>query len=214
MPVHGGRRVIHFRNNLHTHVHFILFELFILLNLEWKSWTKSECWKASRWACWRRCDENRIHYTLDGAVTLWILVTIPAFKCCSMVFMSLFLFPLEPCSLHIKLTLGYNFSFLRVYSPVPGVPYFIVVHVDGVRLCLWTAATNGPVIHLSDDIWVWRATVEWYWQGKPKNSERNLSQCHFVHHKFHMDWARREAGSSAWRGRRLTAWNGLISQLA
>jgi hypothetical protein len=24
-------------------------------------------------------------------------------------------------------------------------------------------------------------------RGKPKNSERNLSQCHFVHHKFHMD---------------------------
>jgi hypothetical protein len=24
-------------------------------------------------------------------------------------------------------------------------------------------------------------------KGKPKNSEKNLSQCHIVHHMFHMD---------------------------
>jgi hypothetical protein len=41
-----------------------------------------------------------------------------------------------------------------------------VVHVDGVRRCLWTAPTNGPTVHPAGDIWVWRATVEWWWQGK------------------------------------------------
>jgi hypothetical protein len=32
-----------------------------------------------------------------------------------------------------------------------------------------------------------RAKVEWYWQRKPKNSEKTLSQYHFVHHKLHME---------------------------
>jgi hypothetical protein len=44
----------------------------------------------------------------------------------------------------------------------------IVVHVDGVRLCLWTAASNGPIFHPSDDTWICKAMVEWYWQGKPE----------------------------------------------
>jgi hypothetical protein len=37
---------------------------------------------------------------------------------------------------------------------------------------------------------------------KPKNSEKNLSQCHFVNHKSHMDWPGRKPGPP----RRLTTW--------
>jgi hypothetical protein len=40
------------------------------------------------------------------------------------------------------------------------------VHVDGVRICLWTAATIGPTVCSLGDIRVWRATVERYWQSK------------------------------------------------
>jgi hypothetical protein len=42
--------------------------------------------------------------------------------------------------------------------------------------------------------------------GKPKCSERNLCQCHFVNNKSHMDWPGIEPRTSAVKGRRLTAW--------
>jgi hypothetical protein len=33
-------------------------------------------------------------------------------------------------------------------------------HVDGVRLRLWIAATNGPTVRPQSDIWTWRTMVE------------------------------------------------------
>jgi hypothetical protein len=35
-------------------------------------------------------------------------------------------------------------------------------------------------------------------RGKPKKSEKNLSQCHFIKHKSHMDWRGREPGNPRW----------------
>jgi hypothetical protein len=43
------------------------------------------------------------------------------------------------------------------------------VYVDGVRRCLWTAATSSPIVRPSD-IRVWRTVVEWYWQGKTEEN--------------------------------------------
>jgi hypothetical protein len=40
--------------------------------------------------------------------------------------------------------------------------------------------------------------VEWNWQGKTKYSEKNLSQCHFAHHKSHMDGPGIEPGPPRW----------------
>jgi hypothetical protein len=39
-------------------------------------------------------------------------------------------------------------------------------HVYGVRLRLWTAATNGSIIHSPRDIWSFGTMMEWYRQGK------------------------------------------------
>jgi hypothetical protein len=50
-------------------------------------------------------------------------------------------------------------------------------HIDEVRVCLWTAAKNWPIVHLPDDTWAWRDLTECYRQGKtPDLSIRVLWQ--------------------------------------
>jgi hypothetical protein len=53
---------------------------------------------------------------------------------------------------------------LKTYSII----LFFFILVDGVRLCFWTAATDRALVHAPGVMWVWKATVEWYWQWKTK----------------------------------------------
>jgi hypothetical protein len=69
---------------------------------------------------------------------------------------------------------------------------------DGVSLLLWTAATNGYIVHPTDNIWDGERRWNDIDRGKPKHSEKNLSQSHFGHHKSSMDWPGREPGTPRW----------------
>jgi hypothetical protein len=58
-----------------------------------------------------------------------------------------------------------------------------VVQVDGVRLCHWTAATNGPFVRPQIICQYGNPRRNDIDRRKPKNSEKTLFQCHSVHRK-------------------------------
>jgi hypothetical protein len=57
-------------------------------------------------------------------------------------------------------------------------------HVCGVRLRLWTAATNRPIFHPPVDILAWRTMVEWNRQShlliRPSEVDVNPTRSHLV----------------------------------
>jgi hypothetical protein len=69
-----------------------------------------------------------------------------------------------------------------------------------------TAATNGHIVHLPDDIWVCRTTVEWYRQGKPEELGEKLVSVPLCPPQIPHGLTRARTRASAVRGQRLTAW--------
>jgi hypothetical protein len=66
---------------------------------------------------------------------------------------------------------------------------------------IWQSAGSSELLHIS---WggenEYGAMVEWHIDvGKPKNSEKTLSQHHFVHNKSHMDWPGCEHRTLLWQ---------------
>jgi hypothetical protein len=51
---------------------------------------------------------------------------------------------------------------------------------------VWIAVTSGSTVHTLGDVWVCKATVEWYRQGRIEELGKTLSQDHFALHKSHL----------------------------
>jgi hypothetical protein len=89
-----------------------------------------------------------------------------------------------------------------VFAPLPLYPLLLLF-----MSMVWEDVWGHQRVYCSSPqvIWVWRGTVKWYWQGKKKTLERNLSQYHFVLHKS--TWTDPGANQSLrGKGPATTAW--------
>jgi hypothetical protein len=73
-----------------------------------------------------------------------------------------------------------------------------------VRLRLWTAVTNGHIVHPADDTRVSRATVELYWQGKTEEIGEKPVPVPLHPPQITHGLTRARTQASAVRGRRVT----------
>jgi hypothetical protein len=91
-----------------------------------------------------------------------------------------------------------------VYSMQTRATFCYIFVVDGVRESLWTATTNGHIVH-PRMIRIWRARVEWLWQNR--NLEENTVPVPLCTSQIQLGLTRERTRFSAVKDRRLTAWS-------
>jgi hypothetical protein len=75
----------------------------------------------------------------------------------------------------------------------------------GVGLRLWTVVSNGYIFH-PRMIWVWRAMVEWYWQGKTEELGEKPVPVQLCRPQIPHGLTRSWTQASAVTSQRLTVW--------
>jgi hypothetical protein len=77
--------------------------------------------------------------------------------------------------------------------------YSLRENIKSQKCCSCWSGETGPLtcdhqrVYCSSRRWYMSTAPRWNDndRGKPKNSEKTLSQCHFICHQSHMDWPRK-----------------------
>jgi len=80
-------------------------------------------------------------------------------------------------------------------------PYLTYCFLEGSQVRPLVLLKRSIKVKMSMEHW-WKDTV----RGKPKISEKTLSQCQFVHHKSRMDWSAIQPGTPWWESSGYTPW--------